>query len=297
MLWAQSGSGKTFAALDLAYTVARGVDWHDQKVIQGGVLYVSLEGRLQPRVQAYLDYNNVDAQELQPLRYIEHCIDMTKDGSTLLLDSIHRAKIRELRLIIIDTLNRAMPGRNENASEDLGRMIGAAASLIESTGAALMFVHHSGKQELQGLRGHSRLKADTDFELSIKSKANVQTLRLEKARDAKDGYPLFKFKMSEYSTSAVLTTFTEDYGFEESPRLGAHDRTALKVLKRLEAGQSGKENVSLREWKDSLFESAWVDAKDDAKAQRFSRAKRTLESKRLVAFDSEFVWVIDNDKV
>lgn len=297
VLWAQSGNGKTFAALDLAYAVARGVDWHGHAVIQGSVLYVSLEGWLQPRIQAHLDYNNVEAQELKAFCCVEHSIDMTKGGASLLLNAIHTAGIRNLKLIVIDTLNRAMPGGNENASEDMGRMIGAATKLIESTGAALMFIHHCGKQESQGSRGHSSLKAATDFELSIKSKAKVQTLRLEKARDAKDGYPLFKFKLSEYSNSAALIPLDGEHGFEELSKLGTHDRTALIFLEQLLKDRPNRGKVSLKKWRDLLFKEAWVDAKEDAKAQRISRAKRTLEHKGLIAFDSEYVWTIDNDNV
>jgi hypothetical protein len=45
IIWGASSSGKTFAALDLACAVVRGVSWHGHAVVQGSVLYVAVEGR------------------------------------------------------------------------------------------------------------------------------------------------------------------------------------------------------------------------------------------------------------
>ena len=43
-LYGDSNTGKSFVALDLAFSVATGCQWHGEAVRQGGVLYFAGEG-------------------------------------------------------------------------------------------------------------------------------------------------------------------------------------------------------------------------------------------------------------
>ncbi|MFK5284070.1 AAA family ATPase, partial [Lacticaseibacillus paracasei] len=44
MLYGESGSGKSFMALQLAGAIARGVEWRGRRVKQGRVVYIAAEG-------------------------------------------------------------------------------------------------------------------------------------------------------------------------------------------------------------------------------------------------------------
>ena len=72
-----------------------------------------------------------------------------------------------MALVVIDTLARALAGGNENAPEDMGALIGNAKRIQEATGAAVLFVHHSGKDTSRGSRGHSSLKGAADLEIEV----------------------------------------------------------------------------------------------------------------------------------
>jgi hypothetical protein len=72
-----------------------------------------------------------------------------------------------VKLLVIDTLARAMGAGNENAPDDMGALIQNVDRLRQATGATVLLVHHSGKNQAAGARGHSSLRAATDTEIEI----------------------------------------------------------------------------------------------------------------------------------
>jgi len=70
-------------------------------------------------------------------------------------------------VIIIDTLNRATPGGDENSSVDMGNVIAAAKKLQSATNSMVVLVHHKGKNDAAGARGHSSLYAALDAAIAV----------------------------------------------------------------------------------------------------------------------------------
>jgi hypothetical protein len=111
-----------------------------------------------------------------------------------LLDSDHTEMLTEtiacaasdsqcsVRLVVIDTLARAMAGGNENSSEDMGLAVKSIDAVKNASGAHVGIVHHSGKNEAMGARGHSSLRAavDTEVELFRPENENVTTVCVKK---------------------------------------------------------------------------------------------------------------------
>ena len=89
-----------------------------------------------------------------------------------------------LRLIVVDTLARAMAGGNENAPDDMGKLLNNVEALRQGTDAFVLLIHHTGKDEAKGARGHSSLKgaADTILLLS-KRDDDLLELKSDKQRD------------------------------------------------------------------------------------------------------------------
>ena len=71
-------------------------------------------------------------------------------------------------ICIIDTLNRASPGSDENASADMGKLLAAVKKLEAEIGGLVILCHHTGKDRSQGLRGHSSLHAAMDAEIELR---------------------------------------------------------------------------------------------------------------------------------
>ena len=209
VMYGPSGSGKTFAALDLAFAIVRGRSWFGVRVkTGGGIIYIATEGAMRLRVEAYCSANAIEKRDIDRVGFLEsgiNLLDPRADVAALAAAvQTHAGKIgAPIYSVIIDTLNRSMPGGNENASEDMGAVIGCAKQLEAAFGCLVLFVHHSGKNESAGSRGHSSLKAATDAEISVRRDGNFRFLRAEKVRDGLDGIDLGVFKLRPVDLGAV----------------------------------------------------------------------------------------------
>ena len=168
-------SYKTFAALDAALTVATGgrLPWEDgdweglweSPERPGAVLYVAGEGRpgLRQRVRAWEKHHR--GEEMAVDIVLGDPVPRVMDGADALRQFIEGAlRLREggYRLVIFDTVGRAMQGVNENAQEHAS----AFTALVEHTqrelGAAVLALHHTGHESKERGRGSSVFEADCD---------------------------------------------------------------------------------------------------------------------------------------
>ena len=90
----------------------------------------------------------------------------------------------KVKLVVIDTLARAMAGGNENVAEDMGLLIHNADRIRQATGAHVMFIHHSGKDATRGLEVIGAAAAtDTELEVDRNERQNRTTVTVTKQRD------------------------------------------------------------------------------------------------------------------
>lgn len=160
------GEGKTFVALDQAYHVAAGREWMGRKVHQGPVLYLAYEGRggMVKRAKALRQkYGAEDA----PLYIVGAAFNLREKVGRAECGQVIAAMPAKPVLIVIDTFARALMGGDENSAQDVGAFNSAIAALIESTGACVMIIHHSGKDKSKGARGSSALLGAIDTEIEV----------------------------------------------------------------------------------------------------------------------------------
>lgn len=181
-LYGASGTGKSFLILDMGCAVADGAEWFGRRVTQAPVTYVCLEGEagIGKRVKAWSLHNNAPVPDA--LRFITQPFDLLSDDVAELAKAII-AGGGAGGMVIIDTLNRAAPGADENSSVDMGKLIAAAKQLQSLTGGLVLLVHHTGKDTSKGLRGHSSLYAALDGAIEV---INTDTRRLWSVAKSKD---------------------------------------------------------------------------------------------------------------
>jgi DNA-binding transcriptional ArsR family regulator len=106
-----------------------------------------------------------------------------------LLDSIGEQPIPP-RLIVVDTLARAMTGGDENSAKDMGLFVHRCGQLRDATGAAVLLVHHTrtdGERE----RGSSALRGAADVMLQLdRDEAGNVILSTVKTKDDQPPEPL-----------------------------------------------------------------------------------------------------------
>lgn len=187
-LYGPPGSGKTFLMLDLCIALASGEPWFGHAVPEPvSVVYIALEGQrgFGQRLNAW----TIDHGEPLPdrLRFLTQPFDLrsTQDVHDLCKTVLKLSG--QGGLIVIDTLSRAAPGVDENSAIDMGELIAACARIQEKTSGVVMVVHHTGKSDGKGLRGHSSLTGAVDCTIETSRIGTNYEWALAKSRDSADG--------------------------------------------------------------------------------------------------------------
>lgn len=165
-LYGASGSGNSFLALDMGCAIAYGAEWFGRRVTQAPVTYICLEGEagLGKRVKAWSLHHEKNSPD--SLQFITQPFDLlSNDVAELAKAVIYGGGANGL--VMLDTLNRASEGADENSSVDMGKLIAAAKRLQSLTGGLVLLVHHTGKDATKGLRGHSSLYAALDGAIEV----------------------------------------------------------------------------------------------------------------------------------
>jgi len=187
VLFGESGSGKSFIALDIAGAVARGVEWRGNRVKQGRVVVIAAEGGagFRNRLKAYAAKHGMELADLDV--WVIHAAPnmLLKDDALDVCKAI--LAIGGADLVIVDTFAQVTPGANENAAEDMGKALTHCRGIRVATGAPVMLVHHSGKDASKGARGWSGLKAAADAELEVVRMPTGRAIRVSKQKDGEDG--------------------------------------------------------------------------------------------------------------
>jgi putative DNA primase/helicase len=182
-IYGPSGSGKSFLCLDLAISIAQGTSWFGRRVTAAPVVYAALEGEagFKQRADAWKAHYGKELPEdlsfmLQPLKLP---IDSDVEDFARILPTGC--------VVFIDTLNRAAPTSDENSSKDMGAIIEAAKKLQSITCGLVVLVHHTGKNVMSGLRGHSSLLAALDAAIEVSRTGDLREWTVSKAKDGADG--------------------------------------------------------------------------------------------------------------
>jgi len=188
VLYGASGSGKSFMALDMAFAIARGVDWRGRKTKRGRVLYIAAEGGggVGKRTKAACKVHGADPEDVDLAVITAAPNIMDSDDIGELLDAIAAAGGDPI-LIIADTFAQMTPGANENSGEDMGVALRNCRTLTRVTGATVMLIHHAGKDASKGARGWSGMRAAADAELEVLRHENgAREMRVTKMKDGDD---------------------------------------------------------------------------------------------------------------
>lgn len=195
-----SGSGKSFLVLDALQSLAAGADWFGHRVKSCPVIYCALEGEggIAGRVNAYRIWHGSTAGNI---RYLVQSFDLLDSGDVQDLAQAIKADGNGVGVVVLDTLNRAAPGADENDSKSMGQIIAAAKQLQTLVGGLVLLVHHTGKDASKGLRGHSSLHAALDAAIEVRRDGDRREWLIAKSKDGEDGatHP-FKLDVVELGT-------------------------------------------------------------------------------------------------
>ena len=299
VVYGASGSGKSFAVLDMMFAIARGIDWRGRKTRQGRVAYIAAEGAegFRKRLAAYSSHQQVDLADV-PMTVLNAAPNLMelKDAKDLAAGVLVAGGAD---IIVVDTFAQTTPGANENAGEDVGKALGHCKRLHELTGALVVLIHHSGKDSSKGARGWSGLRAAADAEIEIVREATGRYLRLSKNKDGEDGLEWgFDLEVVTIGTDEDLDPITSCVVVEaQMPIVGAGAVRRLGVVEKVvneviqEFAQAQTEGIEVG---PVLAEAVkrMEPPTDGKRDTRKMRARKALES--LCAGDDSPYWIADD---
>lgn len=315
VVYGASNSGKTFFMADLALHVAAGMPWRGREVEQGAVIWLAMEGShgIFNRVEAWRREHGMEDATL-PFAVVPVALDLLDpSGDTdALIDAIKRtAKALEMpvRLIVVDTLSRAIAGGNENSPEDMGALVANGTRIQQAIECHVSWIHHSGKDDAKGARGHSLLRAATDTEIEIVADGPARGARVTKQRELDcSGDFAFTLRVVELGTNRrgkpVTSCVVEhEDGAVTKPRvrLDGHKKRAFDLLNEAIAASgrtgddgvpSGLSSVPEKWWRDRFYEGAMPGQDQGTKQKAFKRAADDLINSRIVGMNKGRVWVV-----
>jgi hypothetical protein len=188
----------------------------------------------------------------------------------------------QVKLIIVETINRVLAGGDENSSVDMGILINTIAHIQNATRAHIMAVHHS-PIEGDRLRGHSSLLGALDVTIQVRA-SHGYWAQIEKSNDGPTGERIswtvdseILFQDPETGEETTAPVVVPD--LVGSEQLTQVDHQMLLLL--LEAEPTG---LQIKVWYDKMRDKGFA----VKRTATLSDAKRKLEQLGLIAHQRGF---------
>ena len=141
-------SGKTFIVLDAALRTAEHYN----------VMYVA--GEDAPGIKLRRNAWWTFWRRPRPERFWMWAEPFSLFDESSVRDFLQQIAELDIKLIVLDTLSQCSIGADENGTRDMSIVMGNAQRIASMTGAAVLIIHHSGKDG-NGYRGNSTIKFNT----------------------------------------------------------------------------------------------------------------------------------------
>lgn len=308
MLYGPSNAGKTFVALDIAMHIAAGKPWRGLRVNGGPVLYIAAEGGAGIRNRLAAIKRDRPEVANAPFHLLPLGLDLHGQGDALAVCEIMPCD--KPALVVIDTLARSMGAGDENTAKDAAQFVRNCDLIREATGAHVMVIHHTGKDEDRGARGSSALRAAVDNEIQVTAEWEIIS---RKQRDQEPPEPLY-FNLRSVTlgmdedgdpvTSAVVDV-AEPPKPERKPLSGKNEVAmqalydALRDHGETRTGNLDPANrkvVHVDKWREACLSKGLTDGVSDSSARvAFKRAKDKLMDLNEVRQQDDYVWRVNDD--
>ena len=195
LISADPKAGKTLVSQTLAMHIAAGLDFDDTLTVKTRrpVLYFALESQtaIRKRLMAWKKHhdplgNRFVDEKTFPFYTVEDSLNLMDEGVRLnLVEKIKAADNwwrkkgeKDIGVIVIDTLTKAMPGGDQNSVEDTSAVFDVIAKIKDAgIKASVVIIHHNTKNG-NNPRGSSNIQAEPDTLLTLSKNADTDQLEL-----------------------------------------------------------------------------------------------------------------------
>jgi AAA domain-containing protein len=312
-------SGKSAVIIDAACHVASGLgygpDDAQRHVDQGAVLYLACErgAVVKRRVKAWLIEHGL---EDIPLGIVADAIDLRSNQADSERVIAAAAQLEEqtglgLAMVVIDTMNRALSGGDENSPKDMGMLVKSLDRIHRKTGAHVAVIQHCPADRIDRMRGHTLLSAAVDLTVQVtKNGSGFVAVEVDKANDLVEK-PRFEFQFKtvvlpiEPETTAPVVLQVQPLqksGGLKSGNLAPRYKLARDVLAECAAGgESAPIALNLpagylvtknEDFRTQLISRGVIDPNGSNPRADFKRIKERLQAAKAMMERDGYLWPI-----
>jgi hypothetical protein len=220
-----------------------------------------------------------------------------------------------LRAIVIDTVRRATPGKDENAAKDMSQFVENCGTLATRFQCVVSAVHHSPRSGNDHGAGSNALDAAIDAGWRTDRNGDQATFTVAAMKDGDQGaswsFSLQPVQVGETKAGQPIMScgvahlpdmLVKPVQEAKSAKLGKAETIALRALKEAidEVGDRapasnhipGDAKVTTADhWRDYAYRLGISDSGEDAKRKAFKRAHQGLVAKQHIGTWDGWVWV------
>lgn len=193
-------------------------------------------------------------------------------------------------VIFIDTLAQVTPGANENAGEDMGTLLLHCRMIADVTGALVVLIHHSGKDDSKGARGWSGFRGNADVMHEVTRTGEVRTITVYKMKDGVEN-TAYGFRLEpvfldmdedmELTSSCVVMPVEGAVAHAPSTKKGPNEQRAMadRIIESIGEMQGVRQDTGPVPY-DALVthvEAKMVKPPDDKKDRRGERIRAGIQ--------------------
>ena len=304
-MFGETGSGKTFLALNLGLSIASDTPWCGHKVHCGAVVYVAGEDawgvvlRLQAHVQVHPEVTQA------AFAVVEQAVDLPNENAvTEFVEIVTQEFGQATELVIIDTADSCFGSVDDSSPVGMRLFVDACKRIRDELGCTVLILMHPGHDNTDRERGGSNFKAAMDVRYRVRAQGDTeQVLEHIKMKNGPLNPPMvFERRVVELSddvTSCVLDHKIDAVVAAPTTRgpskqsravvdaldaaLKAHGKNAKDVFDTTEGIDhlaAYTQVVSVNDWRTEAYRRVLNEHSHDARRQAFRRAKEDLAANK-----------------
>lgn len=307
IIFGETGSYKSFIAIDLSLHIAHGLPWCNHKTTKGSVFFIAGEGGagLFRRIEAWHNSHDLSPETGQlfvcptPI-----ALNDPKNSNEVMQVIKQRAETTgSPKLIVIDTLSQNFSGV-ENDSSDIADYMRTIIYEIRKhfAGSSILIIHHTGHSNKDRMRGAYSLIANSDFVYRLEGSNLSSVLTAQKMKDSELPSPvLFNLKAIELgkdedgeTITSLIAIFDGVSSSNMQVSMRKHGKHTAKFFKALtDLGNSTTE----AELCEKFVELNSPQLQRESSLKAFKRELKVLKTANMVRLSSGRISLPNNDHI
>jgi hypothetical protein len=176
-----AGAGKSYAMLNMAVCVSRGLPWLGLHTRQTPVLIIDLEDRpvrVRERVRRVMHGHALDTPSPVTIAF---GLSSRLDGDESVSEIAYLAGGYDAGLVILDSLVDFLGEVDENSNVEMGKAAERLRAIAEMVGGVVA-IHHTPRDNAQIPRGEAALRNGVDVVITVSRDGDSLTLKQDKNR-------------------------------------------------------------------------------------------------------------------